>query len=298
MESLGHKEIKRAVMRLPSWFKVNIHQGEQFSKIDSLVRTLGLHTVCKEAGCPNKWECWNRGTMTFIILGDLCTRGCTFCGVEKGKPKEVNWNEPKKVAEAIKTLDLRYAVITSVTRDDLEDGGASLFARTVEENKKTTPDCTIELLVPDFKGQQEAIHKVVDSAPSVLGHNLETVKRLYPRVRPQADYNRSLNLLRQAKRRDERVFTKSGLIIGFGETTKEIHQTMRDLKNVGCDILTIGQYLKPSKVHLPVERFYTPDDFLELESTGKEMGFLYIKTGPLVRSSYHADDFLLSKKLI
>ncbi|MEE8423118.1 MAG: lipoyl synthase [Thermodesulfobacteriota bacterium] len=297
MESLEIKD-KKAYRRLPSWFKVKIHEGKHFRQIDSLVRTLNLRTVCKEAGCPNKWECWNRGTVTFIILGDLCTRGCTFCGVEQGRPKEVDWHEATKVAEAIKTLDLRYAVITSVTRDDLEDGGAALFAKVVEENKKTNPDCTIELLVPDFKGQQEAVHKVVDSAPSVLGHNLETVKRLYPRVRPQTDYNRSLNLLVQAKKRDGRVFTKSGLIIGFGETTKEIHQTMRDLKDAGCDILTIGQYLKPSRVHLPVEKFYTPEDFLELESTGKEIGFLYIKTGPLVRSSYHADDFMLSKKLI
>jgi lipoic acid synthetase len=289
------KEVKTGVVRLPSWFKVKINRGEHFRQIDSLVRTLNLHTVCKEAACPNRWECWNRGTATFIIFGDRCTRGCTFCGVEKATPKEVNRNEPKKVAEAVKFLDLRYAIITSVTRDDLEDGGAALFAKVVEENKRLNPDCTIELLVPDFKGQQESIHTVVDSAPSVLGHNLETVKRLYPRVRPQADYNRSLNLLGQAKKRDGRVFTKSGLIIGFGETTKEIHQTMRDLKDVGCDILTIGQYLKPSRVHLPVVKFYTPEDFLALERIGKEMGFSYMKTGPLVRSSYHADDFLLSK---
>ena len=297
MESLEIKD-KKAYRRLPSWFKVKIRLGDHFRKIDSLVRTLDLHTVCQEAGCPNKWECWNRGTATFIILGDRCTRGCTFCGVEKGRPKEVDWREATKVAEAIRSLGLDYAVITSVTRDDLKDGGAALFAKIVEENKKINPDCTIELLIPDFKGQQEAIHKVVDSAPSVLGHNLETVKRLYPRVRPQADYKRSLNLLEHAKKRDGRVFTKSGLIIGFGETTKEIHQTMRDLKEVGCDILTVGQYLKPSRVHLPVEKFYTPEDFNELESRGREMGFAHVKAGPLVRSSYHADDFLLSKKLI
>ena len=298
MNHVEVKEVKTKVERLPSWFKVKIRMGDHFRKIDSLVRTLDLHTVCKEAGCPNKWECWNRGTATFIILGDLCTRGCTFCGVEKGRPKEVDWDEATKVAEAIRTLGLDYAVITSVTRDDLKDGGAALFAKVVEENKKINPHCTIELLIPDFKGQQEALHKVVDSSPSVLGHNLETVKRLYPRVRPQSDYKRSLNLLEHAKKRDGKVFTKSGLIIGFGESAKEIHQTMKDLKEVGCDILTVGQYLKPSRVHLPVEKFYTPEDFNELESRGREMGFTHIKAGPLVRSSYHADDFLLSNKLI
>jgi lipoic acid synthetase len=290
VESLEIKD-KKVYRRLPSWFKVKLHEGKHFRQIDSLARSLDLHTVCKEAGCPNKWECWNRGTATFIILGDLCTRGCRFCSVEKGKPLEVDWKEAKKVAEAIKTLDLKYAVITSVTRDDLEDGGAALFARVVEESRKINPDCRIELLIPDFQGQQEAIHKVVDSAPLVLGHNLETVKRLYPRVRPQADYKRSLNLLEYVKKRAGKVFTKSGLIIGFGESTKEIHQTMRDLKEVGCDILTVGQYLKPSRVHLPVEKFYTPEDFRELESRGMEMGFTYIKAGPLVRSSYYADDF-------
>jgi lipoic acid synthetase len=277
--------------RLPSWFKVKIRWGDRFRKIDSLVSTFNLHTVCKEAGCPNKWECWNRGTATFIILGNRCTRGCTFCGVEKGKPKGVDWREAKKVSEAINKLNLAHAVVTSVTRDDLNDGGASLFAAVVKESKKMNPHCRIELLIPDFKGNHGALHKVVDSAPFVLGHNLETVQRLYHRVRPQADYRGSLNLLEQTKKRDDKIFTKSGLIVGFGETKKEIYQTMSDLKEAGCDILTIGQYLKPSRVHLAVKKFYTPEDFNELESRGREMGFAYIKAGPLVRSSYYADNF-------
>ena len=276
--------------RLPSWFKVKINQGERFRRIDSLIKSSQLHTVCEEAGCPNKWECWNRGTATFMILGGICTRGCRFCGVEKGKPGGADWEEAERVAGAIKKLALKYAVITSVTRDDLEDGGSSIFAKVVEENRKINPNCRIELLIPDFRCQRDAIERVVDSAPSVLGHNIETVGRLYSTVRPQADYKRSLKVLELAKKRDEGMLTKSGLIIGFGEKNEEIIQAIKDLHGVGCDILTIGQYLRPSKQHIPVERFYTPEEFEEFEAIGREIGFSYVKAGPLVRSSYHAEE--------
>ncbi|MFQ5901210.1 MAG: lipoyl synthase [Thermodesulfobacteriota bacterium] len=277
---------------LPHWFKVNINRGKNFRRIDSLVSNLQLNTVCKEAGCPNKWECWNRGTATFIILGDLCTRGCRFCGVDKGTPTGVDREEAGRITEAVNTLKLTYAVITSVTRDDLEDGGAALFAGVVYKIRNACPECRVELLVPDFKGIPEALYKVVDSKPSVLGHNIETVSRLYPKVRPQAVYKRSLDLLYLAKKRDDRVITKSGLIIGFGEKIEEIIQTMKDLSGVGCDILTIGQYLRPSKGHIPIERFYAPEEFQELEITGQGMGFLSVKAGPLVRSSYRADELM------
>jgi len=279
--------------RLPSWFKVKIDHGENFTRVNSLMEKYRLHTVCKEAGCPNKWECWNRGTATIIILGEICTRGCRFCGVQKGRPDELDLKEVKMVAEAIKALGLKYAVITSVARDDLEDGGAVLFASVVEEAGRVSPDCRIELLIPDFKGSKEALYRVVDSSPAVLGHNLETVSRLYSIVRPQADYKQSLKVLENAKERDENLLIKSGLMTGFGESKEEIIQTMEDLLMVGCDILTIGQYLKPSRLHLPVEKFYTPEEFMELEDLGREMGFSHVKAGPLVRSSYLADEIYL-----
>ncbi len=283
---MPHNPIHR---RLPPWFKIRIRRGENYRHIESLIKEHDLHTVCEGAGCPNKWECWNRGTATFMILGDTCTRGCSFCGVRKGVPEPLYRDEPLKVAEAIKALKLNYAVITSVTRDDLPDGGAGVFASVIREVRSVVPECKIEVLIPDLKGSISALSRIVDASPDVIAHNVETVKTLYPEVRPGADFYRSLTLLRMVKALDKRMLTKSGIILGFGEGFDEIIDTVRALYEAGCNILTIGQYLSPSKKHLPVKRFYTPEEFDKLSSMAKDIGFAFVESGPLVRSSYHAD---------
>jgi len=275
--------------RLPPWFKVRLTMSERSAEVRSLVRLHKLHTVCTSAACPNLAECWNRGTATFMILGNLCTRGCNFCNVSKGIPQPIDPDEPYRVARTIQSLQLRYAVITSVTRDDLADGGASLFAETIEAINAIVPGCRVEVLIPDFQGSAGALHCVLDAGPHVLGHNLETVPSQYRRVRPQADYGRSIDLL--ARARQHGAVTKTGLMLGVGETREEVLAVMRDLRRIECSILTLGQYLRPTKLHLPVEKYYHPDEFEALRKNALSMGFRYVAAGPLVRSSYHAEQF-------
>jgi lipoic acid synthetase len=280
-------KIKRE--RLPLWLKVKPPLGENYRKVKSLLSSLDLHTVCQEANCPNIGTCFEEKTATFLILGRICTRGCSFCDVDRGVPLPLDVSEPLHIAEAVKNLGLEYAVITSVTRDDLEDGGASHFAHVIREIKNLNPDCKVEVLVPDFKGDLESLKIVLTEKPFVLNHNLETVKRLYPIVRKGADYQRSLNLLRASKDYDSSILTKSGIIIGMGEEWEEIIELMQDLKDIKCDLLTIGQYLSPSDKHLPVVKYYPPEDFEKLRKTGEKIGFMRVESGPLVRSSYHAE---------
>jgi lipoic acid synthetase len=263
--------------------------GEEYQRLRSLMRGQQLHTVCEEAGCPNIGECWASGTATFLLLGDICTRNCRFCNVQTGKPLPIDGDEPRRVAEAVDVMRLRHAVLTSVTRDDLPDGAASVFAQTIAEIRKRSPECTVEVLIPDFGGNMQALRSVMDEEPEILNHNLETVRRLYPTVRPQADYRRSLALMDQAKRMKPATLTKSGLMVGLGESREELQQAMTDLRAVGCDILTLGQYLQPSRRHLPIDRYYSPAEFEELGDAAAAMGFSGVESGPLVRSSYHAE---------
>lgn len=279
-------KIKRE--RLPLWLKAKPPLGENCRKVKSLLAQLDLHTVCQEANCPNIGACFEEKTVTFLILGKICTRGCNFCNVDRGVPLPLNPLEPLHIAQVVKKLSLEYAVITSVTRDDLEDGGASHFAQVIKEIKNLDPDCKVEVLVPDFKGSFESLKIVLKEKPEVLNHNLETVKRLYPVVRKGADYKRSLILLEKSKEYDSSIITKSGVIIGMGEEWEEIVELMQDLRRVNCDLLTIGQYLSPSDKHLPVKKYYSPEEFVELEKIGVKFGFLKVESGPLVRSSYHA----------
>ncbi|MCD6452143.1 MAG: lipoyl synthase [Acidobacteria bacterium] len=275
--------------RHPDWLKVRFPSGEEYRRVKLLLRRLHLHTVCESARCPNIGECFNRGVATFMILGDVCTRNCRFCNVEKGVPLPLDPEEPKRVAEAVVKLNLRYAVITSVTRDDLPDGGAGFFAETIKMIRKYSPSTRVEVLIPDFKGDPEALETVLSASPDVLNHNLETVRRLYPEVRPQADYERSLAVLKRAKEHVPSLLTKSGLMVGLGEDISEIKEAMADLRETGCDLLTLGQYLQPTPSHLPIARYYHPDEFRKLAREGMEMGFLHVEAGPLVRSSYRAD---------
>ncbi len=272
----------------PPWLRVRLPSGDMFSEVRRLLDNLQLNTVCQEAQCPNKGECYRSGTATFLILGDICTRHCRFCAVTKGQPRPLDLEEPGRVAEAVKALGLRYAVITSVTRDDVPDGGAALFAETVRAIRELTPDCKAEVLIPDFRGSADAVRTVVEAGPDVLNHNLETVPRLYPLARPEADYGRSLNVLRMAKEMSPNLLTKSGLILGLGETRDEVLAVMADLVDVGCDLLTLGQYLRPSRAHLPIERYLPPEEFAELAVEGERLGLKHVEAGPLVRSSYHA----------
>ncbi len=273
--------------RLPSWFKVNAKTGPDYLDIKQTMDRLKLHTICEEARCPNRWECWNARTATFLILGDICTRRCHYCSVETGRPLTVDHGEPRRVAEAVQALGLRHAVITSVNRDELPDGGASIFAETIRQTRALSPGCTIEVLIPDFEGNETALKTVCIEKPDILNHNIETVRRLFAALRPQGKYQRSIELLGQAKRQGRT--TKSGLILGMGETLDEARQVMRDLRAVNCDILTVGQYLQPTRDHLPVARYYTPADFALLKEEGIAMGFTHVESGPLVRSSYHAE---------
>ncbi|ORJ60241.1 lipoyl synthase [Geothermobacter hydrogeniphilus] len=274
--------------RKPDWLKVRLPSGPNFVRIDRYHRQQGLHSVCRSAACPNQGECWNNGTATFMILGDHCTRGCRFCNVQGGQPLPLDPDEPARVATAIAELQLRHAVITSVTRDDLDDGGAAQFAELTAAIRKHSPDCIIELLIPDLGGDPAALQTILDAAPDILGHNIETVPRLYPLVRAEADYRRSLQLLQDSARSAPQIPTKSGLMLGLGETVAEVKQVMRDLLATGCRLLTLGQYLQPTRDHQPVTRYLPPEEFDSFRDFGLELGFRHVEAGPLVRSSYHA----------
>jgi lipoyl synthase len=276
--------------RIPEWIKVRIHEGENFKQLRTLMREQRLHTVCEEARCPNIFDCWNRRTATFMILGDVCTRACRFCAVTSGRPNELDLGEPLRVAESVATLGLRHAVITSVDRDDLRDGGAEIFARTIRAIRRRSPETTIEVLTPDFQGDAEAIATVVAAAPDIFNHNTETVPRLYARIRPKAVYERSLELLRQVKSLQPSMVTKSGLMVGLGESHDELLQVFQDMRTHAIDVLTVGQYLRPSAKHAEVVRYYEPAEFAELKQAAQAMGFAHVESGPLVRSSYHADE--------
>ena len=281
----------KAQQRHPSWIKARMPSGANYAELKKLMRDLQLHTVCEEARCPNIGECWNSRTATFMILGDVCTRRCMFCAVKKGDPNGiVDTDEPRRLGQAVGYLKLKHIVITSVNRDDLTDGGASVFAECIAEARKYRPGCTIEVLIPDLEGNWDALKIIVQAHPEVLNHNTETVPRLYRRVRPYANYQQTLTLLHITKQLDTQMLTKSGIMVGLGETVTEILETMQDIHNTGCDILTIGQYLSPSPRHLPIQRYYTPEEFDELREAGIEMGFRHVESGPLVRSSYHAGE--------
>lgn len=275
----------------PPWLKVRAPGGPNYRDLIQLVRGSGLHTVCEEAHCPNIGECWEHRTATFMLLGAICTRGCRFCAVTKGRPQGLDWDEPERCARAIQTLGLRHAVITSVNRDDLPDGGAVIFALLIRKIREYSPGCGIEVLTPDFEGNPAAIRTVVEAAPDILNHNIETVPRLYPRVRPKAKFQQSLELLRRAKMWGAPgMMTKSGIMVGLGETVDEVVEVMHALRSVDCDIMTIGQYLRPSNWHLPIQRYVRPEEFAEFKRIGLELGFKHVESGPLVRSSYHAHE--------
>jgi lipoyl synthase len=274
----------------PEWLKVRIRANDTFQGVNQMVSDLSLHTVCQEARCPNIFECWSEGTATFMILGDICTRHCGFCAVGKGKPGALDPDEPRHVGEAVRRLGVKHAVVTSVNRDELPDGGALHFANTIHWIRKLNPGTRVEVLIPDFCGKEEALNIVLAARPDVLNHNTETVARLYKRVRPDAKYEQSLDLLRRAgaRKTSHPMLTKSGVMVGLGETVSELLETFRDIAGTGCDILTVGQYLAPTPKHIPIERYYSPDEFGHLKSEALAMGFRYVEAGPLVRSSYHA----------
>jgi len=274
----------------PEWLKVRAPGSPSYTRLKGLMRDLNLHTVCEEAQCPNIGECWNHGTATFMILGGICTRACSYCAVSHGRPDAVDDAEPARVANAIKTLDLNYVVITSVDRDDLRDGGASIFADTIRETRARLPECRIEVLIPDFQGREESLHAVLDARPDVLNHNTETVPRLYRMARSGGRYSRALELLERARKYAPDIPTKTGLMVGLGEEHDEIVATFRDLRGVDCQVLTIGQYLRPSPAHAPMTRYYHPDEFRALKAIALDMGFVHVESGPLVRSSYHAHE--------
>lgn len=281
---------RRTPLPKPEWLKARAPVGENYHNLKRLARSLELHTVCESAQCPNIGECWNHGTATFMMLGNLCTRRCGFCAVPKGRPHPIDYDEPRRVAEAVAALGLRHAVITSVDRDDDLLGGARVFAMVIEEIRRQAPGCRVEVLIPDFQGRQEAIKIVSDARPDVLNHNTETVPRLYRVARSGSRYERSLDLLRYAKELRPDGVTKSGVMVGLGEETRELLEVFRDLAATGCDILTVGQYLRPSRDHLPIARLYTPREFAELKTEALKMGFRHVESGPLVRSSYHAHE--------
>ena len=274
----------------PSWLRARVPGGERFDNLRDLVRSERLHTVCEEARCPNIGECWNAGEATFMILGDTCTRACGFCAVTSGRPGALDPLEPFRVAQAVAQMDLDYCVITSVNRDDEPDGGAAIFAGCIRAIRHRTPNVKVEVLIPDFQGNWDALATVVRARPVVLNHNIETVPRLYPRARPKAIYTQSLELLQRVKAIDPTMVTKSGIMLGLGETRDELATTIADLRNHDCDLLTIGQYLRPSRKHLPIVRYYSPDEFDELADEARSLGFAHVEAGPLVRSSYHAGE--------
>ncbi|MFN0274649.1 MAG: lipoyl synthase [Chitinophagales bacterium] len=282
---------KLQILRKPSWLKVKLPTGENYRKVRQLVDTYKLHTICESGNCPNMGECWGAGTATFMILGNVCTRSCSFCAVQTGRPTELDMEEPYRVAEAIELMGVKHAVITSVNRDELEDRGAHVWNKTITEIKKRTPHVTIETLIPDVKGNWDALYQMIDAGQEVVSHNMETVKRLYRLVRPQAKYERSLEQINLTKAFGKR--TKSGVMLGLGETVDEVHEIMNDLLEHGCDVLTLGQYLQPTKMHLEVKEFITPEQFFAYKETGLQKGFQYVESGALVRSSYHAEKHIL-----
>jgi lipoyl synthase len=272
----------------PSWLRAKAPSGDNYRELVRLVEDKKLHTVCQSANCPNIGECWKDRTATFMILGGKCTRNCRFCAVEHGNLEHIDEDEPRRVAEAVVYLNLKHAVITSVTRDDLDDGGAIIFAETIRMIHQSLPDCSVEVLIPDLQGDEKALTVILDEKPEILNHNVETVERLYLEVRPQAIYNRSLELLKRAKDYGQDIRVKSGLMVGLGESWDELLKTITDIKNTGCDILTVGQYLSPSRYHHKVDKYYTPEEFEKISSFAVELGFSFVESAPLVRSSYHA----------
>ena len=283
--------IKEERVKKPNWLRVKLPIGESYKHVRSLVDTHKLHTICESGNCPNMGECWGAGTATFMILGNICTRSCGFCAVATGRPLPVDWDEPQRVAEAIHLMKVKHAVITSVDRDELKDGGSIIWHNTIKAVKSLTPDTTLETLIPDFKGDIACIERIADAAPEVVSHNMETVERLTRQVRIQAKYRRSLQVLRALK--DCGARTKTGLMLGLGETKEEIVETLEDLAAVNVDVITLGQYLQPTAKHLPVQRFVHPDEFAELREIGYELGFDYVESGPLVRSSYHSEKHVI-----
>ena len=279
-----------AERRLPPWMKVKMPGSANYLELRGLLREKGLHTVCEEARCPNIGECWERRSATFMVLGDICTRACTYCAVTSGTPLSLDLQEPARLAETVESMGLKYAVITSVDRDDLPDGGAYIFAQCIAQIRKRLPSCKVEVLIPDFRGDADALGTVMAAAPDTLNHNIETSRRIFQRVRHKGDYDLSLELLARAKSLAPEGVTKSGMMVGLGETWREIVETMRDLRAVDCDLLTIGQYLRPSQRHTPLAKWYTPDEFDELRCEGEALGFRHVASGPLVRSSYRADE--------
>ena len=275
----------------PSWLKIDLPTGENYTRVKKIVKEHKLHTICEDGRCPNMGECWGAGTATFMILGNVCTRSCSFCAVATGRPGEYDLDEPYRVAEAVRLMGVKHCVITSVNRDELKDKGATVWAETIREVKKQNPGTTIETLIPDFKAQWDLLYQVLDARPDVVSHNMETVERLYRLVRPQAKYARSLEQIQRTKAYGAR--TKSGAMLGCGETIEEVFQLMRDLHENGCDVLTLGQYLQPTKMHLPVADYVHPDQFKLYEEKGLAMGFMFVESGPMVRSSYHAEKHVL-----
>lgn len=275
-------------MRRPSWIKVDQPTGETYQWLKGLMRRKELHTVCEEAHCPNMGECWGSGTATFLVLGDVCTRSCRFCDVKRGKPQDIDWEEPERVAKAVQAMELKHAVITSVNRDDRKDGGAPIFAEIIRKIREYQPGCSVEVLIPDFKGSLDALKIVMDARPEILNHNVETVPRLFKVIQPQDRYEWSQIILENAKKMDPEVLTKSGIMLGLGETLDEVKAVMRDLRSWGVDILTIGQYLQPSRKHIAIDRYYPLESYTDLKTYGLELGFRWVESAPLVRSSYHA----------
>jgi len=284
----GRHRVEALPERKPSWLKVKAPGGPQYLRLKNLMRELDLHTVCEEAHCPNVGECWEHGTATFMILGDVCTRNCAYCAVAHGRPPKYDISEPSRVAEAIGEMRLQHAVITSVDRDDLPDFGAYIFAETIRQIKQRLPDCSVEVLVPDFQGNEDSIRAVLEAGPDIYNHNTETVPRLYKRCRPGGRYERVMQIFRTAKRIAPNIPTKTGIILGMGETLEEVEIVMRDLRAVDVDILTLGQYLRPSESHHPIDRYVTPEEFRRMREIGMALGFRHVESGPLVRSSYHA----------
>ena len=276
-------------LRRPEWIKVRAPTGETYEWLKGLMRSKELHTVCEEAHCPNIGECWGRGTATFLIMGDVCTRSCRFCDVKTGRPTPLDWEEPERVALAVQSMNLRHAVITSVNRDERKDGGAPIFAMVIRRIRERQPGCTVEVLTPDFKGDLDALKMVIDEQPDIYDHNVETVARLFKQIQPQDHYEWAMTTLANAKKLNPKQITKSGIMVGLGETTEEVLETMLDLRAVGVDILTVGQYLQPTKEHAPIERYYTPEEFAEFKRAGLAMGFRWVESAPLVRSSYNAE---------
>ncbi len=287
-DRVNPEKIDTTPIRRPDWIRVRAPSGETYEWLQGLMRQKALHTVCEEAGCPNMGECWDSGTATFLMMGDVCTRTCGFCDIKRGRPSALDFLEPERVAQAVKAMGLKHAVITSVNRDDRRDGGAPIFAMLINRIREIHPGCSIEVLIPDFKGSVEALRIVVEARPEILNHNIETVPRLFKLVQPQDNYAWARATLSNAKRIDPDVLTKSGIMLGLGETTDEVKAAMQDLRSWGVEILTIGQYLQPSRKHLPIARYVHPDEFAALKEYGLSIGFRWVESGPLVRSSYHA----------